>query len=258
MIFDEWYLGSLGIEAYFGKRKPRISMADVNAAAKADETITRYAKEFAAAAKPNRFPEEGVKISKYDEIAEELMDEPRGVIESWQEKMPDEIQDAFQVMKLDVHNYLKSQLPVQPISGGIFATPLPPSDTDVQRFMWQVQVIDDIEYALKMMNAGAFSMVENLCLRTLFPDVHTAIVLGYLNALIDHAQETKEAYTASWKLSSLSGLTGMPITSYQDVMGYQTGFEEKEAGQPMKPGTIKIASANATDTQKIEADSQLK
>lgn len=250
MITNDWYYGSLGIDAYFNKAAPKVTAAMAKEALRAESLIVDYARAFAKAKKPGKIPKAAIPLKAYDGIVTELLDEPDMASEPWEAKMPEELQTGFIVMKMDVHNYLRSQMPTQAISTGFYAKPMPPSDSDKQRFMWMVQIINDIETALKMMNAGAFSMVENLCLRTLFPDVHSAIMVHYMEAMVDYATSAEDPYVQSWKLASLSGLTGMPVVSFSDIMHYQTGFDEQKPGQPPNPGSLKIAAAEATDIER--------
>ena len=256
MIEIELIIGTMGLEKLLNDKLPKYNPHLLSKAASTLKAFRKGAKEFSEMNKPGAMPEEKYGISEYDELAEMLQEEAEitSVIEGL-ETWPTELQTEIMVKIADVKAYLSGQLPQEQVVGAIASFNLPPSDSDKFRFLWQANLCDDIRTYIDLLNAGAINPIDSAIMRTLFPETNDYLVIEVMGKVLEAAVDGKmQEWEGSWRKAALSGLLGVPVTTFSDVMQAQTGFAEKTAGRPKGPGAVQIASANLTDSQKLDTN----
>lgn len=254
MIEIELIVGTLGLDKILGDKLPRYSKSLLDKAGTTLKAFKNGATEFADKDKPGSLPDETYGLRDYQDLAEKLQSEAEIVdvvegLASW----PSEMQVEIMVLIADIKAYLGGQLPQQQVSGSFSGVFTEPSDSDQFRFLWQANLVDDIRRFVDLLNSGSITPLESTLMRTLFPETHDYLIVEVMDRVLDAvvAKET-ESWEGSWRKPALSGLLGVPVANFQDVMGYQTGMAEKTAGRPKEGGAVQIASVNLTDNQKID------
>jgi hypothetical protein len=213
------------------------------------------AKQFAELSKPAPFPETTVPRKQFQEIVEQLTrDLPLEDVEETIDGYDSDLGLMVQTQLIDNRFYLQAQIPTQVPFGAFKMTLIEPSDSDKARFMWQCNLIDRPLRFAELFLAGALTQVETALMRTLYPELFDVLLMAVIDEIIAAAENDKLAsWEGGWKRLAMSNLLGVQVDTFQNVMTWQTGFEEKTAGRPPSPGRIELAEANATDTQKTQA-----
>ena len=254
MIEIELIVGTMGLDKILADKLPKYNPHLLTKAASTLRAFRKGAGEFADSAKPGSMPDEKYELKDYDDLVAMLQEEPEimSVIEGL-ETWPSELQTEIMVKIADVKAYLQGQMPQQQMSGSIASFPLPPSDSDKFRFLWQANLCDDVRTFIDLLNAGAITPIESALMRTLFPETHDYLLVEVMDKVMDAAVAgDMQEWEGSWRKPALSGFLGVPVTNFQDVMQNQTGFQEKTAGRPKEPGSVQVASSNLTDNQKLD------
>lgn len=252
MLQSDWITGTIGLKAYFGLGKIKLTQAQYIQALKADKYIQSRANAWISAQKASKLPKNKITTADYDDLAAAL-DNPFDANPDIS-ILPEEFQLDTIARYLDIRGWLEANQPAVTFSGGLIAREIPPSDTAKTKFMWSANMINDITHVFDLLDSGALTQFEATVLREIFPDFTMAVLLAYLNASLDYIYNEKKPTLAGWQLLGLSTLAGVPITSFEDVLQWQTGFPE--AGGPGRPAADKapnLAQPNLTDSQKLDA-----
>lgn len=254
MIEIELIVGTMGLDMILADRLPKYSEALLKRASSVLKSFKDGAKVFSEAEEPQGLEDAELAYTDYADLAKKMLDDQDFVemtegLESW----PSELQMEIMVQIADVKAYLTQQLPRQEIVGAISATPIEPSDSDKFRFLWQAELVNDIRGFVALLNSGAITPIESQLMRTLFPQTHDYLIVEVMDKVLDAVVSGKtDDWEGSWRKTALSGLLGVQVASFRDVMTWQTGMEEKTAGRPKGPGSVQIAGMNLTDSQKID------
>jgi hypothetical protein len=254
MIEIELIVGTMGLDKVLADKLPKYSKGLLDKAGSTLKSLKAGAADFATKNQPGSMPDETYGLSDYEELQEmltgeqEIVDAVEGLA-SW----PTEFQMEVSVLVADIKAYLGQQLPQQQVTGSFSGTFVTPSDSDQFRFLWQANLIDDIRRFVDLLNSGSITPLESALMRTLFPQTHDYLIVEVMDKVLDAVVTGKaDAWEGSWRKPALSGLLGVPIMNFSDVMGYQTGHEEKTAGRPKQANAVQIANVNLTDNQKID------
>lgn len=254
MIEIELIVGTMGLKNILADKLPRYSEALLKRAASVLKDFRQGAEEFADSTEPRSLPEETIDYSDYDKLSQSLLLDQEVVeaaegLASW----PTELQMELLVQIADVKAYLQGQLPRNELKGAISAVSIEPSDSDKFRFLWQANLVDDVRVFVGLLNSGAITPIESALMRTLFPQTHDYLLVEVMDRVLDAVVAGKtDDWEGGWRKQALSGLLGIPVASFQDVMTWQTGMEEKTAGRPKDPDAVQVAQMNLTDNQKID------
>lgn len=254
MIEIELIVGTMGLEKVLADKLPKYSKSLLDKAGSTLKSFKAGAADFAQKNQPGKMPDETFGLSDFEDLQamltseQEIVDAIEGLA-SW----PTEFQMEISVLVADIKAYLGQQLPQQQVTGAFSGTFIAPSDSDQFRFLWQANLVDDIRRFVDLLNSGSITPIESALMRTLFPQTHDYLVIEVMDKVLDAViQGGTENWEGSWRKPALSGLLGVPIMNFSDVMGYQTGHEEKTAGRPKGAGAVQIANVNLTDNQKID------
>ncbi len=254
MIEIELIVGTMGLDKILADRLPRYSEALLKRASGVLKEFKAGAKEFAESDEPSGLPDSVIEYSQYEQLIQKMLDDQEFAeltegLESW----PSELQIEILTQIADVKAYLNAQAPRNEMVGAISATQVEPSDSDKFRFLWQAELVNDIRGFVGLLNSGAITPIESALMRTLFPQTHDYLLVEVMDKVLDAVVAGKaDEWEGSWRKTALSGFLGVPVTSFRDVMTWQTGMEDKTAGRPKGPGSVQIASMNLTDNQKID------
>lgn len=256
MIEIELIVGTMGLDKILADKLPKYNESLLNKAASTLKTFKRGAKEFSEMNEPGNLPDESISLSDFDDLSaaiqqdQEVMEAVAG-LETW----PTELQMEVSVLVADVKAYLAGQLPTNQVTGSIMGHSLPCSDSDKFRFLFQANLANDIRTFVELLNSGAITPIESALMRTLFPQTHDYLIIEIMDRVLDATVDgTIDEWEGGWRKSALSGLLGVPVASFTDVLQYQTGMQEKTAGRPKGPGAVQVAGFNLTDNQKLETD----
>lgn len=254
MIEIELIVGTMGLKNILAGKLPKYSGALLSKAGSTLKAFRDGAVAFSEQNKPSDSPDETYSLSDFDQLMIEIqndlqMDEAAKAMESW----PSELLPELMILIADVKAYLGQQVPQQVVSGSISGTYLPPSDSDKFRFLWQANLVDDVRRFIDLLNSGSITPIESALMRTLFPQTHDYLVIEVMDKVLDAAVRGKaETWEGTWRKQALSGLLGVPVMNFQDVMQYQTGMEEKTAGRPKSGNAVQIAKMDLSSNQAIE------
>ncbi len=254
MIEIELIVGTMGLDMILADRLPKYSAALLKRASSVLKDFKEGANVFADSDEPEGLPDAVIPYEDYDKLTKKMLDDQDYVemtegLESW----PSELQMEIMVQIADVKAYLMDQMPRNEMVGAISSTQIEPSDSDKFRFLWQAELVNDIRGFVGLLNSGAITPIESALMRTLFPQTHDYLIVEVMDKTMDALLDGKaDEWEGSWRKTALSGLLGVPVTSFQDVMTWQTGMEDKTAGRPKGPGSVQVASMNLTDNQKID------
>ncbi len=256
MIEIELIVGTMGLDKILADKLPKYSAALLSRAGGTLKAFKNGAKDFSEMDEPGNLPEDRYGLDDFDELSKMLQDDQEldDVIEglaTW----PTEMQMEVMVLIADVKTYLGQQLPTNQVTGSISAYSLPCSDSDKFRFLFQANLANDIKTFIDLLNSGGITPLESALMRTLFPQTHDYLVIEVMDRVLEaSADGTIDEWEGGWRKAALSGLLGVPVASFSDVMSYQTGMEEKTAGRPKGPGSVQVAQYNLTDNQNLEAN----
>lgn len=254
MIEIELIVGTMGLDKVLADRLPKYSKSLLDKASTTLKDFKAGATEFATRNKPGSTPDETFGLKNFQDLSEKLLAEQELVdvvegLASW----PVDLQIEISVLVADIKAYLREQLPQSHVSGSFSGVFTEPSDSDQFRFLWQANLVDDVRRFSDLLNSGAITPVESAIMRTLFPQTHDYLLVEVMDKVLDAVVSgDSESWEGSWRKPALSGLLGVPVMNFSDVMGYQSGVEEKTAGRPKQAGSVQIANVNLTDNQKID------
>lgn len=254
MIEIELIVGTMGLENILADKLPKYSKTMLTKAGTTLKAFRDGAEEFARLNSPGKLPQESYGLKYFEKLSEDLQKEQEVVdsvagLASW----PEELQMEVSILVADIKAYLTEQLPQQEIMGTFAGMPVTPSDSDQFRFLWQANLIDDVRKFVDLLNSGAITPLESALMRTLFPQTHDYLVIEVMDQVLEATVSGKiYEWEGSWRKSALSGLLGIPVASFSDVAGFQTGMAEKTAGRPKGPGAIQIANMNLSTNERME------
>lgn len=251
MLEQELLAATLGIDATLYGKVPKFTQSRLASARNIEKQFIALAAEFADRSRPGPMPEVTVSRKRFIEIVDALNNDQGDPDLS---TYPQPLDTMLAVQLADNRVYLQTQLPTMVPYGTFSLNLVEPSDSDKARFMWQANLIDDPVRFGYLFCAGALTTVETALMRTLFPALFDVLLLAVMDeaeqAILDNKIQNWEG---GWKRLAMSNLLGVQVDTFQNVLAWQTGFEEKTAGRPPNPGRIELAEANATDLQKTQA-----
>lgn len=255
MLQSEAITGAVGLDPVLTGKLPKPTKALFSRGDQLVKDMTAAGKEFAELRRPAPFPETTVSRKRFQEIVDSLnKDLSLEDVEPTVSEYDGSLGLLIQTQLIDNRFYLQSQVPTQVPFGAFSMTLLEPSDSDKARFMWQCNLIDRPLRFAELFLAGALTTVETALMRTLYPELFDVLLLSVIDEVIKAAENNDIAsWEGGWKRLAMSNLLGVQVDSFQNVLAWQTGFEEKTAGRPPNPGRIELAEANQTDLQKTQA-----
>jgi hypothetical protein len=250
-LATEWLTGTAGLPFYFGTKRLRLSQARAAEAENIEKTIQRRAKVWANAKKPATPPKAKYKVSDYDEVVAAL-DNPMDANPDITQ-VPQELQVDFLAKYLDVRMWLYERQPAIKFTGGLIAQEIPPADSDKTKFMWAVNILDDVSRIFDLLDAGFLAPSEAAAIREVFPELTMAIMVEYLKAGVDYMYRNEFRALSGWQLAGLSAMAGVPMTNFQDVMLWQTNYEPTGPGRPQGSKAPNLAENAVSDMQALGA-----
>lgn len=254
MIEIELIVGTMGLDKILEDKLPKYSASLLTKAGSTLKAFREGASVFADSNKPKDLPDETYSLSDFDDLMKSIQNDlefetAAEAMETW----PSELLPELMTLIADVKAYLGQQVPQQVVSGSMSGTYLTPSDSDKFRFLWQANLVDDVRRFIDLLNSGAITSVESSLMRTLFPETHDYLIVEVMDKVLDASVEGKvETWEGTWRKQALSGLLGVPVMSFTDVLQYQTGMEEKTAGRPKQQGAVQIAQMDFTSNQAMD------
>lgn len=245
----EWLSGTAGIPFYFGLGKLRITQSRMNEAENAMRAVKKRAKQWAEAKRPEQPPKPKYSMSDYDDVIAAL-DNPMQANPDISQ-VPVDLQADFVAKYLDIRAWLYEHQPAIKFTGGLIAQELPPADSDKTKFMWAVNVLDDITRIFDLLDAGCLAPSEAMAIREVFPEFTLIVAVEYLRAAVDHLYKQQYQALSGWQLAGLSALAGVPMTSFQDVMTWQMNYEPTGPGRPQGSKAPDVAKNEASDMQAL-------
>jgi len=256
MIEIELIVGTMGLEKILAGKLPKYNPSLLSKAASTLKYFREGVDDFAKKNSPGSLPDETFKLKTFDELQEMLKSEPE--MEDFEASLmtwPSELQMQIMTLCADVRAFLTEQNPQQEVGGFLFGDFIPVSDTDKFRFLMQANLCDDVRRYVDLLNSGAITPIESGIMRLLFPETNDYLVIEVIEKVMDASLNGKiKTWEGSWRKPALSGLLGVPVMNFSDVMGYQTGVQEKTAGRPKGPGAIQIAKLDLTENQAVQTN----
>lgn len=249
MLETEYFTGLLGIKYYFGVGRAKSVQPAMAESAKIRKTIRSRAKAWVEQKSPNQPPKAEITSKDYDSLIE-LLDNPMDANPDIS-KVPQNLQADVIAKYVDIRSWLENNQPAIKFSSGLIAQEIPPPDSEKTRFMWAANIINDVSSVFELLSAGCITPVEAQAVRELYPEVCLEITTRYIMAAIDYLQKTPFGALSGWQLAGLSALAGVPITSFQDVMLWQTNYEPTGPGRPSGSKAPNLAKNEATDMQAL-------
>jgi hypothetical protein len=255
MLEQELIAAEIGLWPVVTGKLPKYSDALINRAMRIQKEFRDVAKKFGEISKPLPMPEATILRKDYDKVVEGLNTEwDSDIVAENMAQWPDELYAMVEMQLLENRIYLQPQVPTQVPFGSFQMTLIEPSDSDKARFMWQANLVDRPQRFAELFLAGALTQVETALMRTLYPALFDVFLFALIDEIVAAAMDNKIAsWEGGWKRLAMSNLLGVQVDSFQNVLAWQTGFEEKTAGRPPNPGRIELAEANQTDLQKTQA-----
>jgi len=251
MVQNEYFTGLLGLKFYFGVGKPKGIPSTLAESARFKKTVKERAKEWANQKRPTQPPKATYTTADYDNVIA-LLDNPLDANPDLM-KIPPELQVDVVAKYLDIRSWLEANQPVIKFTGGLIARELPPAEIDQIRFMWSVNMIDDVSRIFDLLAAGCLTPVEAQVMQEIYPEVALAVVVEYIKAAIDYLYDNQFSALSGWKLAGLSALIGVPITSFEDVMSWQMNYDQQGPGRPPGSKAPNLAENNVSDMQALSA-----
>lgn len=248
---SEYLAGTLGISAYFGMSKIKITQSDLVAADKFEQTIKIRAKQWVSLKKPAQPPKPKYTMSDYDNLLVGL-DNPL-IANPNLSVIPEEYHTDFIAKYIDIRSWLYDNQPALRMSGGLVAQELPASDSEKSKFLWSVNVLDDITKIFDLLDAGCITHVEATAMRDVYPEFILALLTQYILASIDYLYENEYSAISGWQMAGLSALAGVPVLSFQDVMAWQGNYQNNGPGRPEGSKAPNIAQSHTSDMQALGA-----
>lgn len=247
----EWLCGTAGLPFYFGTRRLKVTQKFLSDAQKADKIIKDRAKAWVNMKSPAQPPKPKYKLGDFDDVVAAL-DNPMDANPDITQ-IPVDMQTDFVAKYLDVRAWLYERQPAIKFTGGLIAREVPPADTDKMKFMWSVNVLDDVTRVFDLLDAGCLAPSEAMALRDVYPELIMVLLVTYLRETIDYLYKNQFGSLSGWQLAGLSSLAGTPITSFQDVMTWQMNYEPSGPGRPQGSKAPNLAENAASDMQALGA-----
>lgn len=106
---------------------------------------------------------------------------------------------------------------------------------------------------MDLLNSGGISPIESSLMRTLFPMTHDYLTVEVLDHMLTASVSGDiDAWEGSWRKQAASGLFGVPLNSFEDLLVAASGAEPAGPGRPKGPGTIQVATPYLTGSQALE------
>jgi hypothetical protein len=250
-LTSEWLSGTVGLPFYFGTRRLKVSQARLKEAFKIEKLIEQRAQAWVKKARPAQPPKAKYTLDDYDNVVAALDNPLQANPDITQ--LPEEFQVDFIAKYLDIRAWLSQYQPAIKFSGGIIAREIPPPDSNKIKFMWAVNVLDDLGRVFDLLDAGCLAPSEAMALREVYPEFIMGVMVAYLNATVDYIYENEFFSLSGWKMAGLSALAGVPITSFQDVMSWQMNYDQEGPGRPQGSKAPNLAQNNVSDMQALGA-----
>jgi hypothetical protein len=247
----EWLCGTAGLPFYFGTQRLRVTQKFLSDAQRADKIIRERSKSWVNMRSPAQPPKAKYKVGDFDDVIAAL-DNPMDANPDIT-LIPVDLQVDFVAKYLDVRSWLYEHQPAIKFSGGLIAQEIPPADSDKMKFMWSVNVLDDITRVFDLLDAGCLAPSEAMALRDVYPEFVMVLMVTYLRATVDYLYKNQFGALSGWQLAGLSALAGVPMTSFQDVMAWQMNFEPEGPGRPQGSKAPQLAKNAVTDMQALGA-----
>jgi hypothetical protein len=252
MLASDWITGTIGLSAYFGLGKMKVTQKMYLDSLQADKIIAKRAKAWVAAKRPGKLPKAEIGTKDYDSLVAAL-DNPFDANPDIS-VLPEDLQLDVIARYLDVRGWLEQHQPAIKMSGGLIAREIPPPESDKLKFMWSANMINDVTQIFDMLDAGSLTLFEASALREIFPDFTMAVLLAYINATLDFVYNEDKITLSGWQTLGLSTLAGVPITSFDDVLQWQSGFPQPDGpGRPPGDKAPNLAQPNLSDSQRLDS-----
>lgn len=251
MPASDYIAGTLGLRAYFGSASVKITQAKLRVADNSYKEIKSRAKQWVNLNKPTQPPKPVFGLDQYDSVVTAL-DNPMDANPDIS-GLPEDMQIDIIAKYLDVRGWLEEHEPAIQFSGGLIAQEIPPPTSEKTKFMWSVDILNDITRVFDLLDAGCLTPPEAMALRDVYPDFTMEIVVEYVKAAIDYLYTNQFSALSGWKLAGLSALAGVPITSFQDVMTWQMNYEPTGPGRPKGSKAPNLAQNEVSDMQALGA-----
>lgn len=248
-LATEWLSGVAGLPFYFGIKRLRLPQSRLVEADNIDRLLKKRAKQWAELKRPEQPPKAKYTAADFDTVIAAI-DNPMDANPDLTQ-LPSDMQIDFVAKYLDIRAWLYENQPALKFSGGLIAQELPPAESDKMKFMWSVNILDDIGRVFDLLDAGCLAPSEAMAMREVFPEFTMALMVAYLHASIDHLYKNQYQAMSGWQLAGLSALAGVPITSFQDVMTWQMNYEPTGPGRPQGSKAPNLAKNEASDMQAL-------
>jgi hypothetical protein len=246
---NEWLLGTIGLDGYFGFRPIKITKSQLNQSARYQELLKRRAQQWAASKKPAKFQKPKYSERDYDLLVTALMSPEKALPDLT--FVPDNLSADIVSTYLNISYYLYSVQPATKISKGFLGREIEPPSSDKMRFVWACNAIDSIEFVLNLLDQGALTPAEANAFTSIYPDVAADTAVAYLKEAVNYMYDNEKPTMASWQLQGISALLGAPVADFNDVMQWQSGYEQQGAGRPPETKSPNIAQFNMSDMQDL-------
>jgi hypothetical protein len=250
-IQSEWLSGTAGLPFYFGTGKLKITAKDLRDSDKASKIIADRAKQWVDMRRPAQPPKPRYTSGDFDVVIAAL-DNPMDANPDMTQ-IPSELQVDFLAKYLDIRAWLYEHQPTIKFTSGLIAQEIPPADTDKMKYMWSVNVLDDVTRVFDLLDAGCLAPSEALALRDVYPEFIMALMVSYLRATVDYLYKNQFSSLSGWQMAGLSSLAGVPMVNFNDVMAWQTGYAPSGPGRPQGSKAPQIAENEASDMQALGA-----
>ncbi len=252
MISSEWLTGTIGLEAYFGLKSPKVAPTQLKQALRAETYIQNRADAWANSKRPARLESNPIPLTQYDQIITSLNHPYQAHPDI--RAIPHEFSLDFLTAFLDIGNYLQQHEPSLKISQGFLGREIEPPDSDKIRFLWICNMINDLRRVFDLLDSGALTHVEATTFKELFPETALLTAVTYLRTGINFIYDKQKPTLASWQIAGLSALMGVPVADFNDVVAWQAGYDQSPGpGRPAVAKPVNLADSNLTDSQKLDS-----
>lgn len=251
MIMADWLTGTMGIYAYFGMSRLKVTKAQLIQAMKAEDYIKSRAKAWAASKKPAKMEKMPISFKDYDMIVTALQHPYQATPDL--SAIPDDLALDVVAKFLDITHYLHEHQPALMISGGLIGREIEPPTSDKTRFCWACNAINDVRIVYDLLDSGALTGIEADAFKTLFPDMAMFTAVSYLKEAINFMYDNEKPTMASWQLQGISALLGVPMADFNDVVSWQMNYDQQGPGRP--PSSVPdFATDSMSDMQALNAN----
>lgn len=248
---SEWLSGTAGLPFYFGTGKLRITAKDLRDSERVNKIFAARAKQWVDMRRPAQPPAPKFKVGDYDEVIAAL-DNPMDANPNLAQ-IPVDLQVDFLAKYLDIRAWLYEHQPAIKFTSGLIAQEIPPADTDKMKYMWSVNVLDDVTRVFDLLDAGCLAPSEAAALRDVYPEFIMEMMVTYLHATVDYLYKNQFSSLSGWQMAGLSALAGVPMVNFNDVMSWQMNYEPTGPGRPQGSKAPNLAENAASDMQALGA-----